>query len=90
MLGRRRGKWVETLKNENGRELKTREEMEVAFRTRLEKIFKISEEENEDFDEEIEREVEEWRVRNRKKLRPKETIVYTDTTEITEELVRHP
>ena len=86
MLGRR-GKWVESLKNENGRELKTGEEIEAAFRARLERTFKISEEENEDFDEETEKEVKEWRNRTREKLRPKETIEYIDIPEITEEVV---
>ena len=44
--------------NENGRELRTEEEVARAFRGRLEKTFRISEEENEDFSPVTEEKVE--------------------------------
>ena len=58
--------------------------MEQAFRNRLERTFNISEEENEDFDEETEMEVEEWKNKNIDKLKPKDIVEYADTPEIME------
>ena len=43
------GEETEVIKNENGEILRTTEELERAFRRRLEKTFYISEEENEYF-----------------------------------------
>ena len=65
MLGRKRKTRREIMKNENGVELKSGEVVERAFRARLERIFRISEEENEDFCEENDRMMEEW-VRQRR------------------------
>ena len=48
-MGKSRGKQVETYKNENGVELRTREKVEGAFRKRLMRTFSISEEDNEGF-----------------------------------------
>ena len=85
MLGRKGKMWAEKLKNENGRELKTKEEIETAFRLRLERIFNIREEENEEFCEETEREVERWIIEIREILRPKDVVQYVDTPEINPE-----
>ena len=60
MMDRRKKGWVETFKNEQGEELKTEREVAKAFGRRLTKTFQISEEENEEFCEEAEREVEDW------------------------------
>ena len=65
MLGRKRKIKTEIIKNENGVELKTREEVERAFRRRLERTFRITDEENEEFCEENERMVEEWLIKRR-------------------------
>ena len=56
-MGKRRKIKTETMKN--GVELKTGEEIERAFRSRLERTFRIIEEENEELCEENERMVEE-------------------------------
>ena len=50
---------VNVMRNENGVDLKTREQIERTFRSRLERTFRITEEENEKFCEENERTVEE-------------------------------
>ena len=47
-------------RDENGDDLNSGEEIERAFRKRLERTFRISEEENLEFDEGNERLVEEW------------------------------
>ena len=74
MLGRRRKIRTEIMKNENGVELKTREEVERAFRRCLEGTFRITEEENEEFCEENERVVEEWITQRREDLVVKNII----------------
>ena len=65
MMGKSKGKQVEIYKNENGLELRTREEVEAAFRKRLAKTFNINEDENEGFcgetQERVERRRNEWR-----------------------------
>ena len=48
---------VISLKDEQGRILETREEVARAFRRRMERTFRIDEEENEEFDPTTEREV---------------------------------
>ena len=53
MLGRGTPEKVRTLKNENGRDLNSKEEVVLAFRGRMERTFK---EENEDFDHDSGRE----------------------------------
>ena len=68
MMGRKKKEEMEVIKNENGDILRTSEEMERAFRRRLGRTFYISEEENENFCEETEREVEEWVRNNENKL----------------------
>ena len=60
MFGRSRGEESLNLRDEHGRELETGEEVAEAFRRRLEKTFRISEENNEDFDPTTEREVQAW------------------------------
>ena len=60
MLGRKRKIRTDRMKNENGVDLKTGEEIERAFRSRLVRTFRITEEENGEFCEENERMVEEW------------------------------
>ena len=59
-----------------------------AFRRRLERTFKISEEENEDFCPVKEREVGRWMEQHRQHLRKKRVIRMEDTPTISEELVR--
>ena len=61
------------MKNENGRELRTEEEVSRAFSGRLEKTFRIGEE-NEDFNPVTEGEVETWLRRRENDLRTKRTI----------------
>ena len=63
MIGRKKEEETEVIKNENGEILRTTEELERAFRRRLEKSFYISEEENEQFCEETER--ERWKNENK-------------------------
>ena len=58
MMGISRGRMPETLKDENGRDLNTGDEVETAFRNRLIRTFNISDEENEAFCEETEGRVE--------------------------------
>ena len=69
-MGKSRGKQVETYKNENGVELRTREKVEGAFRKRLMRTFSISEEDNEGFCEEMERRVTRWVGKNGGLLKP--------------------
>ena len=87
MSGRKTKIRTETMKNENGVELKTREEIERAFRRRLERTFRITEEDNEDFCEENERMVEEWITQRREDLVVKNIIHNVDTPEIKPELI---
>ena len=74
MLGRKIKIRTETRKNESGVELKTGEEIERAFRSRLERTFKITEKENEEFCEEDERMVEEWITQRREDKEVKNRI----------------
>ena len=87
-MGRKRKEETEFIKNENGDILRTPEEMKRAFRRTLERTFYISEEENENFCEETEREVEEWVRNNENKLVRRRIIEIEDTPEITSELVK--
>ena len=64
ILGRKRNIRADRMKNENGVDLKTGEEIERAFRSRLVKTFRITEEEN----KENERLVEEWIILKKKKI----------------------
>ena len=86
-LGRKKKPQVENIKNENEIELKTKEEIVNAFKNRLERTFKIGEEENQEFCEETEREVEEWILGSREKLQVRERVEYIDTPEIKPELI---
>ena len=76
------------IKDENGRKLETNIEVVVAFKNRMQRTFNISEEENENFDKEKEREVEEWLLRNRNNRRIDDIIDYEGKQIITEELVK--
>ena len=88
MLGRvRKSEEARIIKNENGDELKTPEELTTAFGRRLMKTFNINEEDNKLFYERKEREVEEWIEENRETLNPKERVIYEDTPEISPDLV---
>ena len=60
MLGRKTRESAMTIKDENERELKSKEEVVLAFRRKLERTFKINEEENDEFNPVTEREVEKW------------------------------
>ena len=56
MFGRNTSEKVRTLKDENRRDLNSKEVVARAFRGRMKRRFKISKEENEDFDQNRERE----------------------------------
>ena len=87
VLGRKRKMDAERMKNENGVDLNSREEIERAFRRRLERTFRISEEENLEFDGENERVVEDWIRQKGDELKRKNRIIYKDTPEIKPELL---
>ena len=88
MMDRRKKGWVEIFKNEQGEKLKTEREVVESFGRRLTTTFQISEEENEDFCEETEREVEEWIRKNGEKIRRREKNEIEDTPEITADLIK--
>ena len=69
--------------------MRTTEELGRVFRRRLIKIFCISEEENEMFCEETEREVDNWIKNNEDKLERKRMVEIEDTPEITPELKKN-
>ena len=73
MMGRRKTR-TEIMKNENGADLKSGEEIERDFRARLERTFRITQEENEEFCEENDRMVEEWARQKREDLEMKNRI----------------
>ena len=60
MLGRGARTTIGALNDENGKDLKTEKEVVLAFKRRMEKTVRISEEENENFCPINEREVEGW------------------------------
>ena len=88
MMGRRRKGWRENLKNEQGEELRTEKEVAEAYGRRLAITFRITEEENENFCEETEREVEEWIKINRVGHQRREKVEIEDTPEITADLIK--
>ena len=69
-MRRKKRNWVEMLKNENEMQLRTKEEMEEAFRRRMIRTFIIGEVENAKFCRVTDREVEEWARTNREKVLP--------------------
>ena len=74
MLGRNSMEGGLTLKNQNGRELKTDGEVERAFRGEMERIFRIGEDEYEEFNPDTEGVVETWLGRRENQLRNKRII----------------
>ena len=69
MKGTKRQEAHTIIKDENGRRLEANEEVVEVFKNRLQRTFKIIEEESERFDEGKEREVEEWMLRNQNRRR---------------------
>ena len=88
MIGRGNNERALTRKDENWREMKTKEEVVQAFRRRMERTFKISDEKITDFNSDTKREVEEWLRQRRNQLRSKREIRITDTLTITANLIR--
>ena len=88
MMGKRKKGRVEKFKNEEGEELRTEREVAEVFGERFTWTFQISEEENEDFCEETEREVEVWIRTNGEKIRRREIIEIEDIPEITTDLIK--
>ena len=86
--GRKEKDRVETIRNENGVFLKSKELLDLAFRRRLTKTFNISEEENDPFCEEMEVEVESLIRNNQERLVKRRNVESVDTPEITPELVK--
>ena len=85
MLGRSTSEKVLTFKDENRKDLKSKEEVVHAFRGKMGRTFKISWEENDNFYHDTGGEVEEWKRRKEHWLREEGDVRVRDTPIITAE-----